>query len=745
MALRSTAILVCFAIAARAATGAKMSVRRHAAVAVGTGETPITRVVELLRSLQTKTEEDGKTEMELYTKFVCWAQNVIETKRASNAAAESRIQELNTYVADIDAGRIEFTSERTDLEKDLEEVNAGIEGATAMRKKEHEEFLDAEDEMTKALAALDKAILVLKEATAGHVQGVLLAQQVRDRSDALASEGFAARSEEGEALARAADLGERVLTKGDALFLRRLLTGDVPTWDYKKLNRKATFKLGYKARSIKIQEVLQGLQNTFSGSLADAKAKEEAASAQFNKLMESKNLEKERTEASLTKLEVEAGARSMSKEEAQAELDALTDQAANDRKYIDQVQVALAEKKQEWKDRQELRAAELAAMSKAIHILTNDDARDVFKRSLESQGYSFLQENQQVSRIRSAVLAAASQIRKAVVASNGEAAGRQLVVLAARIEAVNSTHFTEVIDAIDKMVVNLQTEEETDLARKEQCEKDRADDTRTAALNSRTMDDFTDTITRLNSEIDEIKAEIVEKTNMVEETQAQVAAATSVRESEHKEWQSTHKDDEDALATVKRAKEVLANFYSDNNLMLVQQPVLEAGKAPPPPPATWDAPYGGQTAESTSIIEILHMIADDIQKDISTAKAAEDKSKAEYDAFEAESLKQIEGLNSDITDLRSTQADKEGKVTEHTESRRLKSLELDLVMGKLADAKPGCDFIAINYQTRLQNRQIEMDGLIKAKAILTGGEFNAGPDPKREMKPGDAFLMRRHA
>lgn len=745
MALRSTAILVCFAIAARAATGAKMFVRRHAALAVGTGETPITRVVELLRGLQTKTEEDGKTEGELYTKFVCWAKNVIETKKASNAAAESRIQELNTYVADIDAGRIEFTSERTDLEKDLEEVNAGIEGATAMRKKEHEEFLDAEDEMTKALAALDKAILVLKEATAGHVQGVLLAQQVRDRSDALAGEGFAARSEEGEALARASDLGERVLTKGDALFLRRLLTGDVPTLDYKRLNRKATFKLGYKARSVKIQEVLQGLQNTFSGSLADAKTKEEAAAAQFNKLMESKNLEKERTEASLTKLEVEAGAKSMSKEEAQAEVDALTDQAANDRKYIDQVQTALAEKKQEWKDRQELRAAELAAMSEAIHILTHDDARDVFKRSLESQGYSFLQENQQVSRIRSAVLAAASQIRKAVVASNGGAAGGQLVVLAARIEAVNSTHFTEVIDAIDKMVVNLQTEEETDLARKEQCEKDRADDTRTAALNSRSMDDFTDTITRLKSEIDEIKAEIVEKTNIVEATQAQLAAATSVRESEHKEWQSTNKDDEDALATVKRAKEVLANFYSDNNLMLVQQPVLDAGKAPPPPPATWDAPYGGQTAESTSIIEILHMIVDDIQKDISTAKAAEDKSKAEYDAFKAESLKQIEGLNSDITDLGNTQADKEGKVTEHTESRRLKSLELDLVMGKLADAKPGCDFIAINYPTRLQNRQIEMDGLIKAKAILTGGEFNARPDPKREMKPGDAFLMRRHA
>jgi hypothetical protein len=44
----------------------------------------------------------------------------------------------------------------------------------------------------------------------------------------------------------------------------------------------------------------------------------------------------------------------------------------------------------------------------------------------------------------------------------------------------------------------------------------------------------------------------------------------------------------------------------------------------------------------------------------------------------------------------------------------------------------------------VKNRQIEIDGLDKAKAILTGASFNAGPDPNREIKPGDAFLVRRH-
>jgi len=50
------------------------------------------------------------------------------------------------------------------------------------------------------------------------------------------------------------------------------------------------------------------------------------------------------------------------------------------------------------------------------------------------------------------------------------------------------------------------------------------------------------------------------------------------------------------------------------------------------------------------------------------------------------------------------------------------------------------DYLTINYDVRLKNRQIEIDGLIKAKAILEGGEFPSFLEGK---KSGDAFLQRR--
>merc|ERR1711977_741281 len=105
---------------------------------------PVTRVVELLKGLSNQVEKEGKVEEGLYEDFVCWGKSVINQKTESNAAAQSRIDELETYIADLDSGRIELTSERADLEKDIAELMADMESATALRNKEHEDFLEAE-------------------------------------------------------------------------------------------------------------------------------------------------------------------------------------------------------------------------------------------------------------------------------------------------------------------------------------------------------------------------------------------------------------------------------------------------------------------------------------------------------------------------------------------------------------------------------------------------------------------------
>jgi len=690
-------------------------------------------VVTLLKDLLEKTEEEHKAEEDLYETFVCWATSITGQKEASNAAANSRLETLKTYLADLEAGRIELTTERADLTKEIETLNADMELAEDMRDKEKKDYEEAKDEMEKAITALDASIEVLKEATKDHKTGVLL--KMRERF----SETAESRAAEVATLKHAAKLGDRFLSRGDSVYLRRLLTGEVPTWDWKKLNRPATFKKKYKARSFKIQDILAKLLETFTTNLEDATAKEKEAQATFDKLMDAKGAELAAAQEALEKMEKENGARGMSKEETKEEIDMLTAQVEADTKYIKQVKDALAEKKTEWKARQDLRMKEQEAISKAISILHSDDARDMFKKSLASQGYLFLQlqeQGQQQRQKRGAFQA----LHKASMAVGDSRLG----AIASRLVA--GGHFDEVIEAIDKMVATLKDEEAEDLKQKETCEEDRAADTRDAIKHSRSMDENTEAIATLNAEIEEIIKDYTEKQAEVKEMGEQIKELTKIREDENREYLTAKGDDEAASELVAQATGVLETFYKENDLMLAQKAVRapftsEAGKAPPPPPTTWDAPYSGKTDQSTGIIAILGMIKEDIDKDLQKATKAEEEAVALFDETSKELTSNIEKANKLINTLIMTESEKKQEVTDTEDDRAKTQGLLTAVMEKIKDAEPGCDYFTINFPLRSKDRNIEIDGLIKAKAILQGAKFDEGPDPSREIKPGDAFVQ----
>merc|ERR1719161_2099702 len=170
---------------------------------------PITRVVQLMEGLTKKIENDGKAEEDLFDQYVCWYKTVTSSKKATNAEAGDRIDSLTPYVDDIESGRIEFTNERGDLEAEIEKLSTEIETATAMRKKENEDFLAAKDEMEKAITALKKAVDVLGSATSAA---------------ALTSVGFDIRT--------AVRIGKNFLSEQDAHFLELALDGENPDVDW---------------------------------------------------------------------------------------------------------------------------------------------------------------------------------------------------------------------------------------------------------------------------------------------------------------------------------------------------------------------------------------------------------------------------------------------------------------------------------------------------------------------------------
>merc|ERR1719387_1319006 len=117
------------------------------------------------------------------------------------------------------------------------------------------------------------------------------------------------------------------------------------------------------------------------------------------------------------------------------------------------------------------------------------------------------------------------------------------------------------------------------------------------------------------------------------------------------------------------------------------------------------------------------MIREDILADQEKAKAAEEKAEEEYQSFKKLTEEQLKGLEEKITKLTATMAEKAQDIEDIKKERLSEKKILDAVMQTLKDLAPGCDFVAVNFPLRSSNRAIEIDGLVKAKAILQGAAF----------------------
>jgi len=222
-------------------------------------------------------------------------------------------------------------------------------------------------------------------------------------------------------------------------------------------------------------------------------------------------------------------------------------------------------------------------------------------------------------------------------------------------------------------------------------------------------------------------------------------AATRARKDEKTAYESNKADDEAAQGLIENAMKVLETFYSDNfGLLQVQDgarqpPVVEAGKAPPPPPPTWSEDYGGAQGESKGIQGILGMILDDVKADIKKSTEAEEAAVKAFEQLKEDTEGAIKAANQAIEDLKGDIADSEQTITDETSDKQDNKKSLDATLKEIESAEPGCNFIGINLEVRTRNRQLEIDGLLKAKTILEGGAFTPPEDPNREIKPGDAL------
>lgn len=672
---------------------------------VAFGLNPVTRVAQLLQGLSDKLEADSKTETKLYEDFVCWCKTIERTKTQSNEVATQRIKDLEAYIDDIKNGRVEFTTERQDLAKEISELNNQLEEEKATRDAARKAFEENDAEMKAAKAALEEAITVLASATENSKEGVLLGVRFALKKAFLNSKGK-----------------NEHLEYVESMINKALKTSDVPTnkeWD-KMDEGKTTFNKKYKGRSFKIQDMLAEMKQTFTDNIEQAQKDEDEAEKNYETLRAKKEETLNARKEAAASLNAENGARNKTRAESEAEVDELKKQREADEKTLEETAATCKTKKDEYVERNRLRTEEVASIAEAINVLRSDDARDVFNASFESQA-SFLQVAKTPNRCEIARKQKAIKLLSEVHSDRAQA-------LAFLTTQPSTEEFPgNVIEKIDAILADLEREGEQDETDKNDCEK-------LMATKEYEKKELKYSISDNNEEIQRQEALVVKLNESIEQKKLAVTAikdemkkADELRLEQAQEFAKSKSDDEMAISLLDKAIASLKKFYTDNNLALVQiRKHLQKGpgEAAAPPPKTWDdANYGGAKGEHQGVTSIMELIKQDVEKDIRTATKEEDDLISKHTKFTNESTEEVDTLNEQIDEATMQRTDAETTIKEQTDERDASQVELDATIALIETEKPRCDFITTNFQTRKENRAAEKDGLNKAKAVLKGAKF----------------------
>merc|ERR1719421_1131213 len=208
-----------------------------------------------------------------------------------------------------------------------------------------------------------------------------------------------------------------------------------------------------------------------------------------------------------------------------------------------------AAKKKEWAARQKLRQEELLALADTIKILNDDDALELFKKTLPSAS-SFVQVQVSENNQRQQALAVIRSVRRPEL---------NFIALALQGKKVD---FSKVIKMIDEMVVTLKTEQQDDDDKKEYCSMqfDLADDKKKSL--ERSVSNLEKAIDKAAEGIKALAAEIKALQEGIAALDKSVAEATEQRKEENADYTELMANDGAAKELLGFARNRLNKFYN---------------------------------------------------------------------------------------------------------------------------------------------------------------------------------------
>jgi len=657
--------------------------------AVGTASwtaSPVEAVVNLLKDLKTKVEQDAEDEQQVYDKFACWCENAMKAKADAIDKARADIRATGQTILKLKGTVATLTSEIEDLESDMASNKKMQDEATALREKENAAYTAETDETKQALAAVTSAVKAL---ISGTEKKSLL--QVSSHSSSVRA------------------------VKALLEILPRKTRTPPPKLALLSEFMSGSSKQNYAPQSFTIQGILKDMYDTFSTDLESATNKEATANRDFETLIGTKTKEYKEMDAA-------KASRTQKKVEAEADLSDATDMydkteatKESDTKFFDTTAATCKDKSDEWTMRKKMRAEELEGIKKTIEILTSDEAREIFEES----STSFIQVS---STGTGSLLVPAGRAYALLKTQAQELHSLRLAQVALSVRQSQKGHFDEVIKEIDEMIKTLKEEADADLKKKNQCLDLYQELAKDSNKLSWKIKNNKAKIDKLSTKIKNTKAEKSETTARIKDTIKQMDAMTVKREEENQAYLKAKEADKKTIALLQKAKDALSAFYKKHAAFLQgkgkEEPVFKRSEFEAPTADFSDK--GSHKTQAGGIVGMLEVLIEEVKDETAADKAQEIKTQKDF----AASIKALKDMKSDLTDKKISLSD---MIAEKADDRTAEEGDLKDNEGELkstkdhkAEIKPDCDWIIKSFGERAEKRTAEMSGLSGAKDLLAG-------------------------
>jgi chromosome segregation ATPase len=392
--------------------------------ALESGANPIRRVVTLLQNMAKKIAVEAEKEKELYDKYMCYCKTAGGTLQGSIDAAGNKIPQVESALKEAEEQKTQLEQDVKDAQAARAEAKSSMAKATAIREKEAAEFAKEKAEYDTNIGQLSSAITAIEKGMTGFLQ-----------------------------------------TKTAAMVKRLALNSDLSNFDRNLLMSflEGGSKAGYVPQSGEIVGILKEMHDTMEKDLADITATEKTAIADFDSLMAAKTKEVHACTKAIETKSARVGELGVSIAMMKNDLDDTSAALLEDKKFLADMDSTCASKEKEWDSIKKARAEETVAIQETIKILNDDDALELFKKTLPSS--SLLQTVAKFDSVKRKALALVQELQQRPIQQRSRI---DLISLALSGRKVS---FEKVIKMIDDMVGILGKEQADDDDKKEYCEK----------------------------------------------------------------------------------------------------------------------------------------------------------------------------------------------------------------------------------------------------------------------------------